>query len=263
MRKIGILEDDEAMGKELGYYLESNGYEARWIEPAEYAGKKAEELVKLLLGENLHLLLLDVGLPGVNGLHVCKEFRKETECPVIMITSKNDDFTELMAINNGADDFVAKPFNPQILIAHMESVLKRVYKADSASDEIRVVQEIGGDGEKRRQEFTLELSKGRVVAGSEKEVISAGGAQEPAKGQIAAERIAELSKNELQILKILAKNQGKIVSRDDIMNELWDNCMFVDDNTLTVNMTRLKGKLETIGITDAIVTKRGMGYLLP
>ena len=227
MKKIGILEDDEPMGKELSYYLESNGYEARWIEPAEYAGKKAEELVKLLLDEKLHLLLLDVGLPGINGLHVCKEFRKASECPVIMITSKNDDLTELMAINNGADDFVAKPFNPQILIAHMESVIKRTYKAAAVSDELRVVQEIDNGGEKRRQEFTLELSK-----------------------------------NELQILKILVENQGNIVSRDDIMNALWDNCMFVDDNTLTVNMTRLKGKLEDIGITGAIVTKRGMGYQL-
>ncbi|MCR5459551.1 MAG: response regulator transcription factor [Acetatifactor sp.] len=240
MKKIGILEDDEAMGKELSYYLESNGYEARWIEPAEYAGKKAEELVKLLLDEKLHLLLLDVGLPGINGLHVCKEFRKASECPVIMITSKNDDLTELMAINNGADDFVAKPFNPQILIAHMESVIKRTYKAAAVSDELRVVQEIDNGGEKRRQEFTLELSKGRVVADS----------------------AVELSKNELQILKILVENQGNIVSRDDIMNALWDNCMFVDDNTLTVNMTRLKGKLEDIGITGAIVTKRGMGYQL-
>ncbi|MBP5281415.1 MAG: winged helix-turn-helix transcriptional regulator, partial [Lachnospiraceae bacterium] len=129
---------------------------------------------------------------------------------------------------------------PQILIAHMESVIKRTYKAAASSDEMHVVQEIESDGEKRRQEFTLELSKGRVVAGS----------------------AVELSKNELQILKILVKNQGNIVSRDDIMNELWDNCMFVDDNTLTVNMTRLKGKLEDIGITGAIVTKRGMGYQL-
>ena len=240
MKKIGILEDDEAMGKELQYYLESNGYEARWIEPSEYAGKKAEDLIKLLLEENLHLLLLDIGLPGVNGLHVCKEFRKVSECPVIMITSKHDDLTELMAINNGADDFVAKPFNPQILIAHMESVLKRTYKSVAASDELHVVQEIEADGATRRQEFTMELSKGRVVA----------------------DGAVELSKNELQILKILAQNQGKIVSRDDIMNELWDNCMFVDDNTLTVNMTRLKGKLEDVGITGAIVTKRGMGYLL-
>ena len=241
MKKIGILEDDEAMGQELSYYLDSNGYEARWIKPAEYAGKKPEELVRLLLDENLHLLLLDIGLPGINGLHVCKEFRKETECPVIMITSKNDDLTELMAINNGADDFVAKPFNPQILIAHMESVLKRAYKAAPVSDEMHVVQEIESDGEKRHQEFTLELLKGRVTAEG---------------------KAAELSKNELQILKVLAKNQGNIVSRDDIMNELWDNCMFVDDNTLTVNMTRLKGKLEDIGIKGAIVTKRGMGYQL-
>ena len=241
MKKIGILEDDEAMGKELSYYLDSNGYEARWIKPAEYAGKKPEELVRLLLDENLHLLLLDIGLPGVNGLHVCKEFRKETECPVIMITSKNDDLTELMAINNGADDFVAKPFNPQILIAHMETVMKRVYKASAASDEMRIAQEVEVDGVKRTQDFTLELLKGRVTAEG---------------------KTAELSKNELQILKVLAKNQGNIVSRDDIMNELWDNCMFVDDNTLTVNMTRLKGKLEDIGIKGAIVTKRGMGYQL-
>lgn len=240
MKKIGILEDDEVMGKELQYYLESNGYEVRWIEPAEYVGKKPNELVGLLLRENLHLLLLDVGLPGVNGLHVCREFRQKTECPVIMITSRNDDLTELTAIHNGADDFVAKPFNPQILIAHMESVLKRAYKASAASDELRVVQEIGNEGNMRRQEFTLEVSKGRVVA----------------------ENVAELSKNELQILLFLAKNQGKIVSRDDIMNVLWDNCTFVDDNTLTVNMTRLKGKLESIGIMDAILTKRGMGYQL-
>lgn len=240
MKKIGILEDDEAMGKELQYYLESNGYEARWIEPTEYAGKKPQELVGFLLEEKLHLLLLDIGLPGVNGLHICKEFRRQSECPVIMITSKNDDLTELMAINNGADDFVAKPFNPQLLIAHMESVLKRTYKSAAVSDEMHVIQEIESDGEKRHQEFTLELSKGRVVAGTS----------------------VELSKNELQILKLLVKNQGNIVSRDDIMNELWDNCMFVDDNTLTVNMTRLKGKLEEIGITGAIVTKRGMGYQL-
>ena len=119
-------------------------------------------------------------------------------------------------------------------------LIHRFYKATAVSDEMHVVQEIDNGGEKRRQEFTLELSKGRVVAGD----------------------AVELSKNELQILKILVENQGKIVSRDDIMNELWDNCMFVDDNTLTVNMTRLKGKLEDIGITGAIVTKRGMGYQL-
>lgn len=241
MRKIGILEDDEALGRELKYYLESSGYEARFISPEEYATKKIEEIIKLLEEENLQLLLLDIGLPGINGLHLCKQFRLTSEVPVIMITSKNDELTELMAIHNGADDFVAKPFNPQILLAHMESVLKRVYKETSSGDEIRIVQTIHTNGEEVSREFVLEALKGRIICGDE---------------------VAELSKNELQILKILAKRQGEIVFRDDIINALWDNCMFVDDNTLTVNMTRLKSKLEEIGIVGAIVTKRGMGYQL-
>lgn len=246
MKKIGILEDDESLGRELKYYLESNGYEARLILTEEYCDKRVEAIIELLQRENLHLLLLDIGLPGINGLHLCKQFRQISEVPVIMITSKNDELTELMAINNGADDFVAKPFNPQILIAHMESVLKRVYKEKAAIEAIQIVQCIKDEKEQEikqeiKQEFILEILRGRVKSGGE---------------------AVELSKNELQILKILAERQGQIVSRDDIMNALWDNCMFVDDNTLTVNMTRLKGKLEEIGVVGAIVTKRGMGYQL-
>ena len=242
MRKIGILEDDKVLGRELQYFLESNGYEARWILPEEYAGKKAEDVIALLLRENLHLLLLDIGLPGVDGLHICKQFRVQSEVPVIMITSKNDELTELMSINNGADDFVAKPFNPQILVAHMESVLRRAYKETGTGEELRIVQEItDASGQMVRQACVFEVRKGRVTNGTES---------------------VELSKNEIQILQTLAKRQGEIVSRDDIINALWDNCMFVDDNTLTVNMTRLKGKLEDIGIVGAIVTKRGMGYQL-
>jgi len=242
MRKIGILEDDEALGRELKYFLEANGYEARLVLPYDYAGKKADEVIQLLIDENLHLLLLDIGLPGVDGLHICKRFREQSEVPVIMITSKNDELTELMSINNGADDFVAKPFNPQILVAHMESVLRRAYKENTNSDEIKIVQNISdSEGNEIKQEFVFEVLKGRITNGAE---------------------ATELSKNEIQILKVLAKRQGEIVSRDDIINSLWDNCMFVDDNTLTVNMTRLKSKLEDIGINGAIVTKRGMGYQL-
>ena len=242
MKKIGILEDDEALGRELKYFLEANGYEARLVLPYDYAGKKADEVIQLLIDENLHLLLLDIGLPGVDGLHICKRFREQSEVPVIMITSKNDELTELMSINNGADDFVAKPFNPQILVAHMESVLRRAYKENTNSDEIKIVQNISdSEGNEIKQEFVFEVLKGRITNGAE---------------------ATELSKNEIQILKVLAKRQGEIVSRDDIINSLWDNCMFVDDNTLTVNMTRLKSKLEDIGINGAIVTKRGMGYQL-
>lgn len=233
-RKIGILEDDEALGRELSYYLETNGYEPRFITPAEYAGKKEKELLDLLIREDLHMLLLDVGLPGFDGLHICKEYRGLTESPVIMITSRNTELTELMSITNGADDFVPKPFNPQILVARMETVMKRVYKEAKSSDVAKITAPSG-------QIYQVEFLKGRIVS-EEGEVT--------------------LSKNELQILQCLIKKQGEIVSRDDIMNELWDNCTFVDDNTLTVNMTRLKGKLESIGIREAIVTKRGMGYQL-
>lgn len=242
MKKIGILEDDETLGRELKYYLESNGYEARLILPEEYRNKKADQIIELLLKENLHLLLLDIGLPGVDGLHICKQFRKQSEVPVIMITSKNDELTELMSINNGADDFVAKPFNPQILVAHMESVLRRVYKEKEDVDEISIVQNfVDKDGTQVKQEFVFEVLKGRIYNRNNS---------------------IELSKNEIQILQLLAKHQGEIVSRDEIMNALWDNCMFVDDNTLTVNMTRLKGKLEEIGLVGTIATKRGMGYQL-
>ncbi len=242
MKRIGILEDDEALARELIYFLESNGYEIEYIPTQEYAGKKSEELVAILVSRNLHLLLLDIGLVGVNGLHICKLFRKESDVPVIMITSKNDELTELTAINNGADDFVAKPFNPQILVAHMESVLKRVYKDKGSAEEMRIVQKLTSpEGTAVTQEFVLELLKGRVLSNG---------------------KIAELTKNELLILKTLAQHQGEIVSREEIINGLWDDFMFVDDNTLTVNMTRLKGKLEDIGIVGAIVTKRGMGYQL-
>lgn len=163
MKKIGILEDDETLGRELKYYLKSNGYEARLILPEEYRNKKADQIIELLLRENLHLLLLDIGLPGVDGLHVCKQFRKQSEVPVIMITSKNDELTELMSINNGADDFVAKPFNPQILVAHMESVLRRVYKEKEDADEISIVQNfVDKDGTQVKQEFVFEVLKGRI-----------------------------------------------------------------------------------------------------
>lgn len=238
MRKIGILEDDEALGKELTYYLSTNGYEVRFFSPKEYEHMKTEQLLQLLIDAKLHLLLLDIGLPGQDGLHLCKQFRRQSEVPIIMITSKNNELTELISIESGADDFVAKPFQPQILVAHMESVMRRVYKDNAGADTLHLIQ-TRPDGE--RQEFTIDYRKGRVQNGT---------------GQ------TELSKNEMLMLKILSSHQGEIVSRDDIINELWDDCMFVDDNTLTVNMTRLKTKLSDIGITDAIQTKRGMGYRL-
>ena len=193
-------------------------------------------MTDLLLDADLSLLLLDISLPGFDGIRICKAFRERTGIPVIMITSDNSELTELMSIQSGADDFVPKPFNTRILLARIESVLRRVYSSAAAASESKEVQTSGG------KIFRIDLSKGR---------ISSEGSEE-----------TELTKNEFHILRLLIAEQGKIVSRDRIMEELWDNEAFVDDNTLTVNMTRLKGKLEQIGITDAITTKRGMGYLL-
>ena len=235
MYRIGILEDDLKIGSELKLFLEKNGYEAEFITPERYAGISEDKMTDLLLEADLSLLLLDITLPGFDGIRICKAFRERTGVPVIMITSDNSELTELLSIQSGADDFVPKPFNTRILLARIENVLKRVYASAAASD-IKEVRTADG------KVFKIDLSKGR---------ISSGGSGE-----------AELTKNEFHILRLLIAQQGSIVSREKIMEELWDNEAFVDDNTLTVNMTRLKGKLDQIGISDAITTKRGMGYLL-
>ena len=236
MYRIGILEDDLKIGSELKLFLEKNGYDAEFITPDRYASINEDKMTDLLLGADLSLLLLDITLPGFDGIRICKSFRDHSGVPVIMITSDNSELTELMSIQSGADDFVPKPFNTRILLARIESVLRRVYSSGAASSDTKEVQTAGGNV------FKIDLSKGK---------ISSEGYEE-----------TELTKNELHILRLLVAEQGKIVSRDKIMEELWDNEAFVDDNTLTVNMTRLKGKLEQIGISDAITTKRGMGYLL-
>ena len=160
MRKIGILEDDKKLGEELKLFLESNGYEARLVEPAEYADMTEAELVELLVSEKLHLLLLDIGLPGKDGSHICKEYRAKTDSPVIMITSNNSELTELLCITNGADDFVPKPFNAHILLARTEAVLKRVYKDTGEKDQVRIETSNG-------LSFTIDYSKGTVSAGAD------------------------------------------------------------------------------------------------
>lgn len=219
---VGVVEDDEKLCGELVYFLNSNGYEAFAVQGRDYNAEK-------LAGMGCQLLLLDIGLPDADGLFLCREIRRRSEVPIIILTSRDNEITELMSMNSGADDFVAKPVNPQILLARMEAILKRVYFRGKTGNKLS----LGG--------FTLDLAKGEISG---------------------KERAAELTKNELKILTVLAARRGEIVSREDLMNGLWENHMFVDDNTLTVNISRLKAKLEEIGVKDVIVTKRGMGYQL-
>lgn len=220
MKKIGVVEDDETLCREIAYFLESNGYEAEAVAREDYSAKG-------ILKGNFDMVLLDLGLPNADGMMLCREIRKASELPIIIITSKDTEITELMSMNYGADDFVAKPIRPQLLIAHMEAIFKRMNHG-------------------RADVLSLEGFNFCAATG----VITSSKGQE------------ELTKNEMRILQVLAQNKGRIVPRDELMNALWDNYVFVDDNTLTVNMTRLRAKLENIGVENRIVTKRGMGYQL-
>ncbi len=221
MQKILIIEDDEKLRHELEIFLNRNGYEAASLE-------RFDNTLQELMENNADLILLDINLPNADGEYILKEFRKSSDVPVIMITSRDNEMDELLSMHYGADHYVTKPFNTQILLAKIVAILKRTNSA--------VSQEKINCGK-----FVLNLSKSRIEM---------------------RDKRAELTANELKIMKCLVKNRGKIVSREDIMNDLWDSEAFIDDNTLTVNVTRIRKKLDEIDLQDIIETRRGQGYIL-
>lgn len=218
---IFIVEDDLVLRDELGKLLSSYGYKCSDTDDFE-------NIIDIIIKKEPDLVLLDINLPYFDGYHICRELRKKSEVPIIIITSRNTEMDELMGINLGADDFVTKPFNKQILLARIGSILKRSQNR-SNNDEIKY------------KGITLFLSKSEVSYNG---------------------KTIELTKNELKILSILIKNSGRIVSREELMDELWQSDEFVDDNTLTVNVNRLRHDLESIGVSDFINTKRGQGYVV-
>ncbi len=222
MSKILIVEDDKKLRKELKIFLEKNGYEVKILEEFENA-------IQDILKENADLILLDINLPYTDGEYICKEIRKVSNLPIIMVTSRNSEIDELISLNNGADQYVVKPYNVQILLAKIAGLLKRTQNTEGNPNKINC------------DDFILNISKSCIEIGDEQK---------------------ELTKNELKILHYLALKKGQIVSRDEIINYLWDSESFIDDNTLTVNMTRLRTKLDEIGLQDRIETKRGQGYML-
>lgn len=220
MQKILIIEDDKKLRHELEIFLNRNGLNSKCIETFE-------NTIEDIINEKADLILLDINLPNYDGEYILKELRKTIDTPIIMVTSRDNEIDELISMNYGADNYVTKPFNSQILLAKINAILKR--------------QNNGVDQDK--------INCGEFILNTSKSIIQK------------EDKQAELTLNELKILKYLVKNKGKITSREDIMNYLWDTEDFIDDNTLTVNMTRLRGKLESIGIHDAIETKRGQGYI--
>lgn len=223
MTRIMIIEDNETIREELSIFLVRYGYEV--IAPDHF-----ENVVRDTLNENPDLILLDINLPVYDGYYICREIRKTSTVPIIIVTSRNLEVDELMSMNLGADDFITKPYNTQILLARIESLLRRVQGSGHIPEALVY------------NDLKLNLSNGTMNY----------------KGTT-----HELTKNELKILSCLMRNKGKIVSREELMNFMWDSDLFVDDNNLSVNVTRLRKKLEEAGMIENIETRRGLGYIMP
>lgn len=222
MNKILVVEDDEKLRNELEIFLNKNGYKAETL-------RKFDNTIEDILKVNPDLLLLDINLPNTDGEYICKEIRKGSDMPIIIITSRDNELDELISINYGADHYITKPFNIQILLAKIASLLRRSNMLGEINEKIDA------------KDFVLNTAKSTI----EKDGVS-----------------IELTKNEYKILKYFIQNREKIVSREEIMEHLWDDESFIDDNTLTVNITRLRNKLAELGLKELIVTKRGQGYML-
>ena len=217
--KIFVVEDDKILNESLSVLLKNYGF-------ATETSFDFKNIINIIIESNSDLILLDLNLPYNDGHYICKEIRKKSSVPIIVVTSNNNDIDELTSLNFGADDFISKPFNTQVLLAHIDRVLSRY----------------------NNNEINIEY-KG-LILDKNKCIIKYNDKEE------------NLTKNEIKILALLIKNKGKIVYRNEIMNELWQTDEFIDDNTLTVNVNRLRTKLSNIGLINFIETKRGLGYIV-
>lgn len=222
MYRILIIEDDMTIAEAVRKHMESWGYEARCVE--DFKNVMAE-----FAAFSPQMVLLDISLPFFNGYHWCTQIRQVSRVPVIFLSSASDNMNIVMAMNMGGDDFVAKPFDLNVLMAKVQAMLRRTY-------------DFGGQtGIFEHNGVILNLSDATVLYEGNK---------------------VELTKNEFKILQVLMENRANVVSRDKIMTRLWETDCYVDDNTLTVNVTRLRKKLEEAGVKDFIATKKGIGYFV-
>jgi len=222
MYRILLVEDDEIISTELKKQLEKWGYETSVI-------TDFMDVMTVFNKENPQLVLMDIGLPFYNGHYWCQQIRAVSKVPIIFLSSVNDKMNIVMAMNMGGDDFVTKPFDMEVLLAKIGALIRRSYDFQITTN---LLQHRG---------VVLNLSDCSMTIENRK---------------------IELTKNEFRILQLLFENKGKIVSREMIMKKLWDSDYFIDDNTLTVNMTRIRKKLESEGVKDFILTKKGLGYIL-
>ena len=222
MYRILIVEDDMAIAQAMQKQISLWGLEAKCAE-------NFQDIVAEFQAFDPQLVLLDIMLPFYGGYHWCSEIRKISKVPIVFISSASDNMNIVMAMNMGGDDFISKPFDLNVLMAKLQAILRRTYDFGAASDTLQ--------------------ARGAVLNLADASLSYQG------------ERI-ELTKNDYRILQTLMERKGKVVSRDILMQRLWETDSFVDENTLTVNITRLRKKLADAGLTDFIVTKKGMGYLV-
>lgn len=219
MKKIMIIEDDTIISKELYELLVNAGYEALILK--DFSNAKEE-----ILKSNIDLILLDINIPYQNGEQLLKEIRKESNIPVIMVTSRASETDEILSISYGADDYIIKPYSPTILLLRIQNIFKRL---DNSTEVLKY------------KDLEVSISRG-TLSGNNKEL--------------------ELTKNEMLIFQHLLNNKNRIVSRDELMTILWNNEEYINDNALTVNISRLRSKLEDFGYPNAIETRKGQGYIL-
>ncbi len=222
MYKVFIVEDDSVIAKAMKSHMETWGCEVE-------CAVDFKNVFSAFAAYNPHLVLLDISLPFYNGYHWCHEIRKVSKVPILFISSASDNMNIVMAMNMGGDDFIAKPFDLHVLTAKVQALLRRAY---DFSGQTHFLEHEGA---------VLNTNDATLTVHGDK---------------------IELTKNEYKILQILLENKGKVVSRDRIMTVLWESDSFVDENTLTVNITRLRKKLEAAGLSSFITTKKGIGYMV-
>lgn len=218
MYTILIIEDDEAICRELQMLLQKQGYEA-------ICWNMQEDIRELVKTHDPHIILLDINLPQMDGFTVCSQLRSFSKVPIIFVTSRNTDMDELCSMQMGGDDFIAKPYNTSILLARIAALLKRSYEWKD--------QNLTHHG------VLLDVAMSRVEYQN---------------------NTRELTKNEVKILHYMFQHKGEIIPREDLIDYLWDNKLFIDDNALSVNVTRIRNKLRELGVEDFIVTRHRQGY---
>lgn len=219
MKKIMIIEDDTIISKELYELLVNADYEALILK--DFSNAKEE-----ILKSNIDLILLDINIPYQNGEQLLKEIRKESNIPVIMVTSRANETDEILSISYGADDHITKPYSPTILLLRIQNIFKRL---DNITEVLKY------------KDLEVSISRGSLLDNNKE---------------------LELTKNEMLIFQHLLNNQNRIVSRNELMTILWNNEEYINDNALTVNISRLRSKLEGFDYSDAIETRKGQGYIL-